>query len=298
MLVTVLLARTAPSLAMNGGLLHVDSVSDYAVAVIFLLSGFSLKLSEMRAAALDFRLNLLTQMLSLGLIPLLAYPLVQLGHGSKWIHGQLLDGLMITACLPTTVNMCVLLAKSAGANTAVALTNAILGNLLGVCVTPALLLLTLGARASIQLGPAVQKLVVKVVVPVLLGQCLRSSRALQRFYTEKSALFKKLSECLLLLIVWNAFSNAFVAGLGVSGKELIFLAVLMPVSHIILLTGFVRSLSWSRIGIAPRDAVAASLVASQKTLAFGLPLIKTIFEGSADLAYFCAPIMLLHPMQL
>ena len=136
-----------------------------------------------------------------------------------------------------------------------------------------------------------------------------------------------------------------VGSLRVSGKELIFLAVLMPVSHIILLTGFVRmhagmplfrtvvfsgvkgllvssfdwrllqiqtkrtqplvdcrSLSWSRIGIAPRDAVAASLVAarsiyrwqgfcssasaescsqaSQKTLAFGLPLIKTIFEGS------------------
>ena len=60
--------------------------------------------------------------------------------------------------------------------------------------------------------------------------------------------------------------------------------------------------------------------ASQKTLAFGLPLIKTIFEGSscprvtvcdacdllavrafpsdANLAYFCAPIMRLHPMQL
>ena len=32
MLVTVLLARTAPSLAMNGGLLHVDSVSISAAA--------------------------------------------------------------------------------------------------------------------------------------------------------------------------------------------------------------------------------------------------------------------------
>ena len=31
------------------------------MAVIFLLSGFGLKLSEMQKAALDFRLNLLTQ---------------------------------------------------------------------------------------------------------------------------------------------------------------------------------------------------------------------------------------------
>ena len=29
-------------------------------------------------------------------IPLLAYPLVQLAHRGAWLHGQLLDGLMIT----------------------------------------------------------------------------------------------------------------------------------------------------------------------------------------------------------
>ena len=46
------------------------------------------------------------------------------------------------------------------------------------------------------------------------------------------------------------------------------------------------------------DAVAAAYCASHKTLAFGLPLIRTIFAGSPDLAYYCAPIMILHPLQL
>lgn len=47
-----------------------------------------------------------------------------------------------------------------------------------------------------------------------------------------------------------------------------------------------------------KDAVAATFSASQKTLAFGLPLINTIFAGSSNLASYCAPIMLVHPIQL
>jgi solute carrier family 10 (sodium/bile acid cotransporter), member 7 len=38
--------------------------------------------------------------------------------------------------------------------------------------------------------------------------------------------------------------------------------------------------------------------ASQKTLAFGLPLVNTVFEGSSNLASYCAPIMFIHPIQL
>ena len=46
------------------------------------------------------------------------------------------------------------------------------------------------------------------------------------------------------------------------------------------------------------EAVAATFCSSHKTLAFGLPLINTIFEGNANLASYCAPIMLMHPLQL
>ena len=41
-----------------------------------------------------------------------------------------------------------------------------------------------------------------------------------------------------------------------------------------------------------------SFVTSHKTLAFGLPLIKTMFENDPHLPIYCAPIMFLHPTQL
>ncbi len=52
------------------------------------------------------------------------------------------------------------------------------------------------------------------------------------------------------------------------------------------------------LDLSPGEAVAAAFCGSHKTLAFGLPLINTIFEGNPNLAAYCAPLMLIHPLQL
>ena len=44
--------------------------------------------------------------------------------------------------------------------------------------------------------------------------------------------------------------------------------------------------------------ISALFCASHKTLAFGLPLLQTVFEGDPKLALYCAPLMFIHPMQL
>lgn len=44
--------------------------------------------------------------------------------------------------------------------------------------------------------------------------------------------------------------------------------------------------------------MAGMYCASHKTLAFGLPLVNTFFEGNSNLAAYCAPIMFIHPLQL
>ena len=43
---------------------------------------------------------------------------------------------------------------------------------------------------------------------------------------------------------------------------------------------------------------AALLCSSQKTLAFGIPFIKTAFGHRADIAYIVAPLLLYAPAQL
>jgi sodium/bile acid cotransporter 7 len=44
--------------------------------------------------------------------------------------------------------------------------------------------------------------------------------------------------------------------------------------------------------------VAALYVSTQKTLAFGLPIIKTLFGSSPSTATVIAPLLIYHPLQL
>jgi sodium/bile acid cotransporter 7 len=89
-----------------------------------------------------------------------------------------MDGVLVTACLPTTVNMCIVLTQTAGGNSAAALFNAVLGNMVGgLLVTPALLYLFFKAKLQLSFGATLAKLATKVVLPVAVGQVLRATAA-------------------------------------------------------------------------------------------------------------------------
>mmetsp|Transcript_32221 Transcript_32221/g.102728 ORF Transcript_32221/g.102728 Transcript_32221/m.102728 type:complete len:389 (+) Transcript_32221:66-1232(+) len=291
------LAALKPELGVDGSFLRPEKVvGDYGVALIFLLSGLSLKLSELRSAVMNVKLNSVIQMISLLVWPLgaaaMSGPLRAVG-----VNAKILDGLLVTSCLPTTINMCVMLTSSANGNVAAALANAVVGNFLGVIVTPLLLFATMRKAVALPVGKVVSKLAVKVLLPVFVGQGLRANQRLLALQATHKAKFKLASELTLLAIAWNAFCNSFTSGLGISLSDVLLLELGLAAVHggaLVLLKNF-----FSKVLRTPKeDAIAAAFVASQKTLAMGLPLIKTVFAGSPDLAFFCAPIMLLHPTQL
>jgi len=157
-------------LGKSGGALRPELfIGKFGVMFIFLISGLSLELSELTEAFANVKLNVLTQLTSFLAWPLLVgLPLV---HFFKNICPNLLtpalvDGLLVLTCLPTTVNMCILLTSSAGGNVATALCNAVIGNILGIFVTPALLLRYFGTSIALPFGDMVFKLCNKVLLPV------------------------------------------------------------------------------------------------------------------------------------
>ena len=107
---------------------------------------------------------------------------------------------------------------------------------------------------------------------------------------------KLTSDCIILVIIWNTFCNTFSSGFGVPASELTSLFVVLSV----VLVGYKASIlaAARAAGLANRDAVSAVYMGSQKTLAFGLPLIKALFEGSPELVWFCLPALMYHPMQI
>eukprot|EP00814_Leptocylindrus_danicus_P010645 CAMPEP_0116003454 /NCGR_PEP_ID=MMETSP0321-20121206/64_1 /TAXON_ID=163516 /ORGANISM="Leptocylindrus danicus var. danicus, Strain B650" /LENGTH=410 /DNA_ID=CAMNT_0003471663 /DNA_START=111 /DNA_END=1343 /DNA_ORIENTATION=+ len=289
MFVAVTMAKCAPKLGVNGGVLRPELIiGKYGVTAIFLLSGLSLEVSELKHAIGNMKLNALIQFISF-LAPSIT--------GSALLPKPLLDGLLILTCLPTTVNMCIFLTSASGGSVASALCNAALGNLLGIFATPALLFKFFGASIEVPFVDMVIKLCSKVLLPVSVGQVLRTTKA-KNVYDNHSKPFKRLQEIILLGIVWNAFCNAFVKGFGLDVTNVVLLLTVLPTVHLASLFGLFNFFQWKPFGFSKGEAVAAAYTASHKTLAFGLPLVNTVFAGNPNLASYCAPIMFIHPLQL
>jgi sodium/bile acid cotransporter 7 len=133
--------RTAliQQLGVNGGIMRPELfIGKFGVTCIFLLSGVSLELSELKSALANFKLNFLVQAGSFLVWPFLVG--VPLTNAIKrflpnLFPKALLEGILILTCLPTTVNMCVLLTGAADGNVAASLANAVMGNMMGIFTT-------------------------------------------------------------------------------------------------------------------------------------------------------------------
>eukprot|EP00568_Trieres_chinensis_P002993 CAMPEP_0183317798 /NCGR_PEP_ID=MMETSP0160_2-20130417/58933_1 /TAXON_ID=2839 ORGANISM="Odontella Sinensis, Strain Grunow 1884" /NCGR_SAMPLE_ID=MMETSP0160_2 /ASSEMBLY_ACC=CAM_ASM_000250 /LENGTH=438 /DNA_ID=CAMNT_0025483901 /DNA_START=18 /DNA_END=1334 /DNA_ORIENTATION=+ len=301
MIVSVSLARAFPTLGMNGGILRPELfIGKFGVALIFLFSGLSLELSELTDAVKNYKLNGLIQFMLFGAWPFLVGLPVTRGLQAflpNLLPKSILDGLLIMTCLPTTVNMCIILTTAAGGNIATALCNAVISNLAGIFMTPALLLRFFGESIELPFVDMMLKLCNKVLLPVAIGQALRATPA-KSFYKQNSKKFKRLQEIILLGIAWNAFCNAFSGGISLELRHGIVLLFLLPVLHLSAFVALFGFFNMKLLDFTRGEAVAATFCASQKTLAFGLPLINTIFEGNPNLAAYCAPLMFIHPLQL
>eukprot|EP00752_Nemacystus_decipiens_P003116 g2885.t2 len=265
----VISARLAPSFGTKGGMLSL-AVSKAGVSVVFFLVGLAIKLDELKGAALNFRLNLLTQLFSLGALPLTGLGLSRV-LAAGGMHPALADGVLILMALPTTVNMCVILTQSAEEHT-----------------------------------HWISRLGIKVVLPLALGQLARLT-PLRKLRERKPKAISRLSECVLLSIIYTTFCDTFADNAGVAvtgaaaggggGGVLVLMAVL-PVVHILSLAAVDALSRLPFLKIDERDRIAAMFCGTHKTLAFGIPLIKALFDGHPSLGMLATPLLLFHPLEL
>ena len=308
MFACVFVAAAYPSIGANGGPLKPEvTINKLAVRLMFLISGLSLPLDDLRSAVTNVGANALIQFFVFGFAGLvtafgIAPALTALGIMSP----QLVNGLIVLACLPTTIGTGVALTNAAGGNVAVAIFHAVFSNLAGVVVAPALIFFYLGSDAAAAtaagvagggVAASVSKLAYSVLLPVLVGMMIRASPTFGASLAAKSAKarLKLSSDLIILSIVYNTFCNTFQSGFGVSGGQVTALTSTLC----LLLAGYKACVfvAARAAGLARKDVVAATFMGSQKTLAFGLPLIKALFGGSPDLVWFCLPVLVYHPLQ-
>jgi len=317
--VSVCLAALFPRLGKSGGSLHPEILNKLIVGFIFFASGICLPIKELRNALSRVRLHLFVQGFNLGLVPLLMFLFVlvlkiKVFHFEK----QLLEGLIVLACLPTTVGSSVLFTKMAFGNEAAALFNSTIGNLLGVFFSPLLILLlttlisSSNATASSshpssssghsssssailsELGDVLKDLCMTVLLPLLAGQV---TRYLVPLWVISKPPWGSLSSCGILVIVYSVFCNTFSMTTTISTQHILSVALLVVTSHLLFLCLCWNLSSLPFLRLSPDDRVATLFCGTQKTMALGIGLINIIYPNQ-NISFVLLPLLFYHPTQM
>ncbi|KAJ1444634.1 putative sodium bile acid cotransporter, partial [Pelagophyceae sp. CCMP2097] len=290
-------ARAFPVIGIN---LAPEYSKIVCVAVIFFFTGLGLRTRELLRALADYKFNLFVQSFNLGIVTVAVW-LVSLGLAQSGMNKDLADGITICGALPMTVNMVIVLTKSAGGDEAAAVFNSALGNLMGVFVTPLWVVALLGKAAAFSFADVLAALAVRVLLPLAVGQFTQYQlpRAAAWAKTKKPQL-KRLQEVLLTFVVYVVFCGTFHDGVNASAGDVAIMFVVMPA--LILAT---MALAWVSLGIAfpaqPALRVMGLFGCTHKTIAMGVPLIDAIFASQrfdSRRAFFLLPLLVWHPAQL
>jgi sodium/bile acid cotransporter 7 len=298
LLCAVGLAFLFPSPGAKGGWLHPDLLNNIGVALILFVQGLAMAVERMKSGAGNWRLHLIVQGFTFLIFPVVGWVFQEVTR-VIWPGepGALRDGFLYLCVLPSTVSTSVVLTTVARGNTAGAIFNAGLSNILGVMFTPLLVRVLMQAGGQMaSFGPLLLKITLLTLVPFVVGMGCRI--LLRRWADQNRRFLNLLSSAVILLIVYTAFCDSVEGrvweqfGIGLTLEVLGAVIVLFTTVSLLVLAVS------SAVNLSREDFIAALFCSVKKTLAMGVPLAQLIFGGRANLGLILLPIMFYHPFQL
>ncbi|GAX15647.1 solute carrier family 10 (sodium/bile acid cotransporter), member 7 [Fistulifera solaris] len=296
-LIAILLARAYPPIGAT--YLAPDITATWLVVIfIFVMAGLGLKTSEFSNAFKQIRFNVLVQVYSFGVCSALVYGLSRGLEAASILSEDLANGMVICASLPMTINMCQILTKASNGDEASAVFNSAFGNLIGVFLSPLLILGYLGVSGDVDLVKVFYELTLRVVVPVLFGQLLqKTAPPVVEFYKKHKKFFAKLQQFGLVFIVYTVFCKTFDKESQSSIGDIFLMITFQFISLVTLMTG-----AWLLLSFAfpnqPKLRVFGLFGCTHKTVAIGIPLINSIYGDNPSVGLYTLPLLIWHPTQL
>ncbi|MBL1073056.1 bile acid:sodium symporter [Nocardia sp. 2] len=272
----------------------VDWLTKIAIALLFLLYGTRLSPQEALAGLKHWRLHLTVLACTFVLFPIIGLAARLLVP--HVLTDDLYTGVLFLCLIPSTVQSSIAFTSIAKGNVAGAIVSATVSNLLGVFLTPALVILLMNTTGQARVDPsAILDIVLQLLVPFFVGQLLRPKViGFLRRYAEPTKLVDRGS---IVLVVYAAFSAGMVEGIWNTLSPWRILAVVAVCCVILALVLAATAFLGEALGFERADRIVVVFCGSKKSLATGLPMATVLFAGS-PVGLIVLPLMIFHQIQL
>jgi sodium/bile acid cotransporter 7 len=276
------------------GAVFFDWLTTLAIALLFFMHGAKLSREAILAGAGHWRLHLLVFACTFVLFPLLGLALKPVL--TPMVGDELYLGMLYLCALPATVQSAIAFTSLARGNIPAAICSAAASSLIGIFLTPVLVLLLMGVEGEAgSTLDSIGKIVLQLLVPFVAGQIAR--RWIGAWVTLNKGWLKLVDQSSILLVIYVAFSGAVVEGLWqlVPLTHLLglVLACCMLLAMVLWLTQFLAK----RLGFNPEDRITIIFAGSKKSLATGVPMAQVLFATNA-VGMIILPLMIFHQIQL
>ncbi|MGL4832669.1 MAG: bile acid:sodium symporter family protein, partial [Propionibacteriaceae bacterium] len=275
MLAIITAASLGTLLPVHGvGIDVLSGITTAAIALLFFLYGARLHPQEALAGVKNWRLHLTILSFTYLVFPLLGVALRF--FAPQLLQSGLVIGLVYLTLCPSTVQSSIAFTSIARGNVAGAIVSASASNLLGVLLTPLLVMTVLGTTGGVQVtGSAVWDLVLQILVPFIIGQLSRRWTA--AWVTRNKSWLKYVDQFSIVLVVYSAFSAGMRQHIwsSVSWRDISLVLVIC----LAMLAFMLRFTRWAaqRLGFSREDIIAIQFCGTKKSLATGLPMATVLF---------------------
>jgi len=229
------------------------------------------------------------------LFPLLVIPFYGIVKDSAYFVTWL--SIFFLASLPSTVSSSVVMVSIAKGNVTSAIFNASISGIIGIVMTPLLMSLFIQPdQGNVNNSEIIQQLLLKVLLPIVLGLLLNP--LFKNLVTKYSKVIAEFDKMIILLIVYESFSEAFTQNVFASVPPAVFIIIAASVIILFFSVYELLKLISEKLHFKREDLIATTFCGSKKSLVHGSLFVMVLGIPEDQKVLFLLPVMIYHSFQL
>ena len=142
----------------------------------------------------------------------------------------------------------------------------------------------------------IQQLLLKVLLPIILGILLNP--IFKNWVTKYSKIIAEFDRLIILLIVYESFSKAFIENIFSTVPSLVFVVITIAAVALFFIVYEILKRISRRLGFNREDTITTIFCGSKKSLVHGSLFVMILGIPEEQKVLFLLPIMIYHSFQL